>query len=158
MNRPPKEQASGPALLAVAGYAVLVQLMAGTLVVALGPWPWLGWLTLTAYAAFLFHACRHRELLPGLGGWRRRALAVVLWQGPALVFGGWNLAAFLGWCGGMDIGCTVLQAWHAVILPLSDLVPRGEWRLVAWYLWLASAWPLVLAAILVLASRRRAVT
>ena len=22
--------------------------------------------------------------------------------------------------------------------------PRGEWRLVAWYLWLASAWPLVL--------------
>lgn len=158
MTLQPTEAAPRPALLAVAGYVTLVQLTAGALVVALGPWPWIGWVVLVAYAAFLLHACHHRELLPGLGGGLRRTLAIVVWQGPALVFGTWNLAAFLGWCGGMDIGCAVLQAWHAVFLPLCDLVPRGESRLVSWYLWAASAWPLVLAGILLLASGRRAAT
>lgn len=142
-----------PSVLAVAGYGALVQLAAGAAVVAAARWPWAGWVALGAYAAFLVHACRHRELLAGLGGWPRRALAVLLWQAPALVFGAWNLAGFLRWCGAFDVGCAVLQGWHAVFLPLVDLVPRGEWRLVSWYLWAASAWPLALAALLVLGSR-----
>jgi len=136
-------------ILAVAGYAALIQLLAGALVIVVGPWPGIDWLVLAGYAGFLVHVCRHRDLLAGLGGWPRRMLAVLLWQAPALLFGVWNLAAFLGWCPGFDAGGALLMAWHAVFLPLTDLVPRGEYRLVAWYLWVGSAWPLVLVPVLV---------
>lgn len=142
-----------PALAAVAGFAAFVQVLAGVLVVALSPWPWAGWLTLAIYAVFLVHACRHRELLAGLRTLPRRAMAIALWQAPALVFGVWNLGGFLGWWAGLDVGCAVLQAWHAVFLPLLDLVPRGEWRWVSWYLWAESAWPLALSVALLLGSR-----
>jgi hypothetical protein len=139
---------------AIAGFVILVQLVAGAVVVALARWPWAGWAVLVGYVGFLVHACRHGELLAGLGSWHQRLAASLLWQGPALVFGVWNLGGFLGWWSGFDVGCAVLQAWHAVFLPLGDLIPRGEWRLVSWYLWAMSAWPLVLVAALVGGSRR----
>lgn len=141
--------------LAIAGHGAAVQLVAGALVIVLGPWPWAGGLVLTAYAAFLVHSCRSRDLLAGCAWWARIPI-VTLWQAPALIFGTWNLLAFLRLAPDQDIGCMVLHVWHAVFLPLADLVPRGGWRQVAWYLWMQSAFPWVLTAALVIAARRRA--
>jgi len=141
-------------LLAITGYAAAVQLTAGIAVLALGRWPVLGWVVLIAWLAFLVHAATSRHLLAGLPWWQA-ALVALGWQAPALVFGMWNLAAFLGWVRPLDIGCFVLQLWHAVVVPLIDCCPRREWRGVGLYLWLWSAGPLLLAVAQMLLRRPR---
>jgi hypothetical protein len=141
--------------LATAGFLILIQLLAGA-----GTW-WLSFspplkvVACVAYLLWLYLAARAGWVLGGLPGWAR-ILAVLTWQGPALVFGTWILLDFSGVVRVPDAGMVLVQVWnYPVSWLLAELSPALAPGGHALSLWAQAGAPwLVATAVLVVAARR----
>lgn len=141
-------------VLAVAGHLATVQLVAGTLVWWLSPWPWLSLAAAVGWLALLVVDLRHPRFAGALPLWPR-TLALVLAESPALVFGAWNVLYFCGLAPRFELGAFVIQLWLTPLMPLLAWCPTGVVLGRDLWLWALSLAPLLLVIGLVLGSYRR---
>ena len=141
-------------VLAVAGHLAAVQLLAGTVVWWLSPWPWLAVLVTIGWLVVMIVDLRHPRFAGALPLWQR-TLALVLAESPALVFGAWNVLYFCGFAPRFELGAFVIQLWLTPLMPLLAFCPAGVVLGRDLWLWALSIAPLVLVIGLVLGSYRR---
>jgi hypothetical protein len=141
-------------LLAIAGHLAAIQLLAGTLVWWLSPWPWLSLTITIAWLAVVIVDLRHHRFAGALSWWQR-TMALLVAQSPALVFGAWNVLYFCGLAPRFELGAFVIQLWLTPLMPLLAFCPEGVVLGRDLWLWALSLAPFVLITGLVLASHRR---
>jgi len=140
--------------LAVAGHLAAIQLVAGVVCWLLAPLPALALAGTLGWLLVLALDIRH-ERLAGCLPRPLLALALTIAEGPAVVFGAWNILHFLGHAPRFELGAVVIQLWLTPLAPLLAWCPGGSWLGRDWWLWLLSAAPCLLVAAGVLAARVR---
>lgn len=140
--------------LMVTGHLMTLQLLAGILVWWLSPWPWLSLPIAVGWLALLIVDLRHPRFAGALSWWQR-SLALLLAESPAVVFGVWNVLYFCGYAPRFELGAFVIQLWLTPLMPLLAFCPDGVVLGRDLWLWALSCAPVVLIAVLVLASWRR---
>lgn len=141
-------------VLAVAGHLAAIQLLVGTLVWWLSPWPWLSLPLAVAWLVLLIVDLRHPRFAGALPLWQR-AVALVVAESPALVFGAWNVLYFCGFAPRFELGAFVIQLWLTPLMPLLAFCPDGVVLGRDLWLWALSCAPFVVVTGLVLGSGRR---
>ncbi len=141
-------------LLMVTGHLMTLQLVAGVLVWWLSPWPWLSLPIAIAWLALLIVDLRHPRFAGALPLWQR-AVALLLAESPAVVFGAWNILYFCGFAPRFELGAFVIQLWLTPLMPVLALCPDGVVLGRDLWLWALSLAPMGLIAVLILASWRQ---
>jgi hypothetical protein len=130
-------------VLAVAGHVAALQLVAGVLVWWLSPWPWLSLLATALWLGVLVMDLRHPRFAGILPRWQR-LIAFMLAQGPALVFGAWNVLYFCGLAPRFELGAFVVHLWLTPLAPLLAWCPTGTLLERDLWLWALSIAPFLL--------------